>query len=285
MTGQATGGRRQETAERPAGTGGNAWSVSHSAMFAMAVLLLISVHAREAFGDTRADFSDPPTVRNATGNVLSRPEFRNLSRIELGPGGEPADRLTPNQQQETTREVRTRTGNDGPLAELLSAIFGGAASLIVIIVLVVVLGGIVALIVLGLRRWERAGRRATSGTADAATDDEPEPQFTPGEKPADEWLAAAHAAATANRFDEALALLLLGAMSHAERTGLIRPRRGLTYRDYLRAIPESSEWHTTLRLLIRAYAPVGFGRRIATAAMFAEVVHPYEAALAAEQTP
>jgi len=136
--------------------------------------------------------------------------------------------------------------------------------------------------VLGLKRWERAEKGAAKPDGDAAADDEPEATFSPGDRPADAWLAAARAAAAAGRFDDALSLLLLGAMGHAERAGLIRPRRGLTYRDYLRAVPDSSAWHGTLDRLIRAYAPVGFGRREATADVFEAAVGPYEAALVAE---
>jgi hypothetical protein len=233
------------------------------------------------FGD--AEFYEPPVVRDAASEVLSSPEFRTLPRLNLGTDGAAAKPLKPKKDEATSEEVHVKTPSAG--SQLIAELFGGAISLVVFVVFAAVLAGIVALIVLGIRRWEREERRNVEPDADAATDEDVEPTITPGERPADEWLAAARNAAAAGRFDEALALLLLGAMSHAERANLIRPRRGLTYRDYLRAVPRSSAWHPTLAGLVNAYAPVGFGRREATLAAFETAVAPYERALATEPAP
>lgn len=264
-------------------------SAPFSRFLQAAILVAASMHCAPAPTQAQADvdYSQPPVVKDAAGDVLARPEFRNLPRLDLGPEGQSADSLKAQdeEKEKAARQVRTRTNGSGPLAEFIASLFGGAISLAVVVVLVAILGGIVALIVVGLRRWERTERRGATAGDDAATDDEPDSLLTPGDRPADAWLAAAREAAAAGRFDEALALLLLGAMGHTERAGLIRPRRGLTYRDYLRAIPETSAWYSTLDRLIRAYAPVGFGRRLATADAFDAVVRPYEAALAAEPTP
>ncbi|MGC1275637.1 MAG: DUF4129 domain-containing protein [Planctomycetaceae bacterium] len=251
------------------------------------VVAATSAYSQASFRHVETDYSEPPIVKDAAGDVLARPEFRNLPQLDLGPDGRSGDSLKAQdeEKEKAARQVRSRSGSSGPLAEFVASLFGGAISLVVVVVLVAVLGGIVALIVVGLRRWERTERRGATAGDDAATDDEPESLLTPGDKPADAWLAAARQSAAAGCFDEALALLLLGAMGHTERAGLIRPRRGLTYRDYLRAIPESSAWYSTLDRLIRAYAPVGFGRRLATADAFDAVLRPYEAALAAEPTP
>lgn len=231
-----------------------------------------------------AEYYEPPTVREAASDVFDGPEFRNLPRLNLGPDGEKAETLKPKKEDEQQqRQAEVRAPSAG--SEIISGLFGGAISMVVIAVLAVVLGAIIALIVLGIKRWERAEKPETRADADAATDDDVEPMISPGEKPADAWLAAAREAAAAGRFDEALALLLLGAMSHAERAGLIRPRRGLTYRDYIRAVPRDSAWHPTLSGLVRTYAPVGFGRREATSAAFEAAVGPYEQALRIEPTP
>jgi hypothetical protein len=238
--------------------------------------------AQEAdLGD--AEFYEPPVVRDAASEVLSSPEFRTLPRLNLGTDAAAAKPLKPKKEEAASEEVRIKTPSAG--SQLLAELFGGAVTLVVVVVIAAVLAGIVALIVLGIRRWEREERRNIEPDADAATDEEVEPTITPGERPADEWLAAARNAAAVGRFDEALALLLLGAMSHAERAGLIRPRRGLTYRDYLRAVPRSSAWHPTLAGLVNAYAPIGFGRREATSAAFETAVAPYERALLAEPPP
>lgn len=230
-----------------------------------------------------AEFYEPPVVRDAATEVLGSPEFRSLPRLNLGAEGGDAEPLKPKKDEAKPEEVRINTPSAG--SEFLSGLFGSAITLVVAVILTAVLAAIIGLIVLGIRRWEKEERQNVSPDGDAATDEEVESAVTPGERPADEWLAAARKAASAGRFDEALALLLLGAMSHAERTGLIRPRRGLTYRDYLRAVPANSPWHPTLAGLVRVYAPVGFGRREATSAAFEAAVAPYERALAIEPTP
>jgi hypothetical protein len=50
-------------------------------------------------------------------------------------------------------------------------------------------------------------------------------------------------------------------MSSTERSGLIRFRRGLTHRDYLRALRGRTEPHQALRTIVSVYEPIGFGRR------------------------
>lgn len=238
------------------------------------------VEAYEEGSPPEVEFYEPEVVTDAARDVLSRPEFRNVPRLDLGPGGTESEPLKSKEELRKEQEVEVRRPSAG--SNLLSGLFGGAVSMAVVLVLVVVLGAIVALIALGLRAWERTEKAAAKGDGDAGADDDPDPLLTPGEKPADAWLAAARAAAAAGRFDEALSLLLLGAMGHAERAGLIRPRRGLTYRDYLRAVPDTSAWHGTLDGLIRIYAPVGFGRRHATSAVFESALGPYERALMLE---
>lgn len=228
------------------------------------------------------EYYEPPVVRNAANDVLDSPEFRTLPRLNLGPDGKLKDPLKKKEEAEPEqRSVRVPSSQPS----LFSSLFGGVVSLGVFIVLVLVLGGIIALIVLGLRHWERREKESAEPETDATSDDDPETLITPGTKSADAWLAAARRAATEGRYDEAIALLLIGSMGHAERAGFIKPRRGLTYRDYLRAVPSTSAWHATLDRLIRAYAPIGFGRREATAESFQQLVEPYEASLAAEPAP
>jgi hypothetical protein len=265
-------------------------SAVHTIAYFLSVMLLVwsvDLPAQEGSdGDSvldNAEFFEPPVVRDAASEVLSSPEFRSLPRLDLGEDGAAAEPLKPKKDEPQADEVQINTPSAG--SEFLAGLFGSAITLVVVIVVTAILAAIVALIVLGIRRWEREERRESLADSDAATDEELEPSVTPGEKPADAWLAAAREAAAAGRFDEALALLLLGAMSHAERAGLIRPRRGLTYRDYLRAIPRGSAWHPTLAGLVNAYAPVGFGRRVATSAAFDAAIAPYERALSVEPTP
>lgn len=289
MRTEKAGDTRQETESRHSSSGDR-----QAARFAVILaLLLIPLSAVAQNGPPAGDpanvtdaseleYYEPTVVKDAARDVLDSPEFRNLPRLDLGPEGKKAEPLKSKEEEKKEQRVQVRSSGGGGL---LSDLFGGVVSLSVVLILAVVIGAIVALVVLGLRHWERTEKDGDKPNGDATSEDEPEPLVTPGERPADAWLAAARASASAGRFDEALCDLLLGAMSHAERAGLIRPRRGLTYRDYLRAVPESSAWHGTLDRLIRSYAPVGFGRRPGTAAAFEAVVTPYEAALFAEPPP
>ncbi|MDA1014020.1 MAG: hypothetical protein O3A00_06155, partial [Planctomycetota bacterium] len=77
-------------------------------------------------------------------------------------------------------------------------------------------------------------------------------------------------------FREAIAQLLLGAMSNIERSGLLRFRRGLTHRDYMRAARANDTVYPALRSMVRLYEPLGFGRRTATRKHFDLSLSGYE---------
>ena len=77
-------------------------------------------------------------------------------------------------------------------------------------------------------------------------------------------------------FREAIAQLLLGAMSHVERAGLIKYRSGLTHRDYVRALREDKTISLAMRNMVRTFEPLGFGRREATQQHFEQTLSNYE---------
>src|SRR5690606_18787776 len=87
-------------------------------------------------GETSVDFSASQYVREASRDVLARPEFRNLPRLELGTDGQVADPLkpkTPEPEQSTTARVPSSGG--GAFAQFIGSLFGGAISLVVVLVL------------------------------------------------------------------------------------------------------------------------------------------------------
>ncbi len=91
--------------------------------------------------------------------------------------------------------------------------------------------------------------------------EEGEAAHSPAELAADVYLNRAAELAAAGKTREAIGQLLLGAMSQIEREGLIRFRRGLTCRDYLRASRSRQEFYTALRQILGLYEPICFGRR------------------------
>ena len=243
---------------------------------------LLSNFGGQSEGDRgEMDYSDPVLVKQVADNVLDSPEFRGLPQLDLD-GGAQARQSEPDKPLLRLESSSSDSGSPigGGFADFLRSLFGSAASILIALLIVSVAGGIVAAIFYIARSWKIHEPPGTGG--DDATDDEPAPLVAPGDKSPDAWLAAARGAAAAGRFEEAISLLLLGAMGHAERAGLIRPRRGLTLRDYLRVVPASSAWHPALDRLIRTYAPIGFGRRSADARLFHDVAASYETALAAE---
>jgi hypothetical protein len=77
-------------------------------------------------------------------------------------------------------------------------------------------------------------------------------------------------------FREAIAQLILGAMSFTERSGLIRFRRGLTHRDYLRALRGRNEQHRAMRTMVAVYEPICFGRQPAQVLHFRTSLDGYQ---------
>jgi hypothetical protein len=106
-----------------------------------------------------------------------------------------------------------------------------------------------------------------------------EEDHPPGELPADAYLAHARELALQGRYREAIAQLLLGSMSSIERAELIRHRRGLTLRDYLRSLRGKEPHYDGFQAMIRLYEPVAFGRRIASHQTFQDALSGYERAI------
>lgn len=100
--------------------------------------------------------------------------------------------------------------------------------------------------------------------------------MAPGELTADEYRARAMKLAGQQEYREAISQLLLGAMSWAERNELIRFRRGLTHRDYLRAVGQQPAQQSAFHTLITTYEPLGFGRRTASQSIFEKTLTEYE---------
>ena len=66
-------------------------------------------------------------------------------------------------------------------------------------------------------------------------------------------------------------------MSHVERAGWVRFRRGMTVRDYLRAIHRHRSAYQGLRAIVRIFEPLTFGRREPTQDHFEKSLQGYEA--------
>ena len=94
------------------------------------------------------------------------------------------------------------------------------------------------------------------------------PTRPPGDVPTNEYERRALAAAQAGDFRSGLRELVLGSMSWTERAGLVRYRRGLTNRDYVRAVWRIADRRESLLQIVAAFERVFYGRRVADEATF-----------------
>jgi hypothetical protein len=94
------------------------------------------------------------------------------------------------------------------------------------------------------------------------------PTQPPGDVPTNEYERRALAAAQAGDFRSGLRELVLGSMSWTERAGLVRYRRGLTNRDYVRAVWRMADRRESLLQISAAFERVFYGRRVADEATF-----------------
>jgi len=209
---------------------------------------------------------DEEQIRQQLDEVLQQPEFDRL-RLEL----EPLNVPTPTWWDRFVDWLQNLAPdwNPGPVwsgvvefLKLLPTILG-----------VILAAVIIWLIIRAVNNWRarRIDQLSKLSSLNLSIGTTP-----PGEIPADEYLRRARLAAANGIWSEAIAQLLLGTLSATERQGLIRFRKGLTYRDYrraLRRIPRAAE---PFQHLVRLYLPIGFGRRPASGAMFDEALRDYE---------
>lgn len=270
-----------------------------------------------AMGSLRgaAHADDAAEIRRTADGILSTPEFRHFARLEpLDGDGAAADgtsssdlfpdrsgddrgegrrhgrsrrRAThsdatkppaPHDPKSSPRDAESLSESDSfdaPSDGGLASAAGTVVHLLAWAILAAICAVIVYLVYQALRDFRRSAPR--NPPEEAAAADLLETEQPPGETPADRFVTRAQELAAAGRYREAVAQLLLGAMGHIERAGLIRFRRGLTSRDYLRVVRDRPPQHDALRSLIAIYEPLGFGRRAATPEHFEASLTRYEA--------
>jgi len=137
----------------------------------------------------------------------------------------------------------------------LFSVLGGLAIIMMIIVIVMMV--IKAIM-------DRESRLEQELTGTFANDvGELEVDHPPSEFPSDEYLSRAAQFAQQGDYRQAVAFVLLGAMSEVESRGFIRYRKGLTQRDYYRTVRRHETIGPAYRHILKIYEPLGFGRRTA----------------------
>jgi hypothetical protein len=210
-------------------------------------------------------FGDSEQIRRDFDEILAQPEFRRL-RTE-------APQPTQTEMPEWLRKFLDWLGD---LFRNAGNAFAGLG-LVLKTLAYGVLAAICCLIIwLVVKAVNRFRERHNTGLRSRRNYEEGEAEIPPGDLPADEYLRRATELAQKGMFREAIGQLILGAMSATERSGLIRFRRGLTHRDYLRALRGRTRPHEALRTIVGVYEPICFGRRPAQIVHYRTSLDGYE---------
>jgi len=215
-----------------------------------------------------SDLHEADAIHETTDEILESPEFRYLHRLET----KKQQNADPFENSWLNKLDFSKLAGLGLLGEIVGWILYGLPWL--------ALAGICTLVVILIVQSIRsAGRRGgkSGPTNSGGLEGEAEPEHRPGDFSSDVYIAKAKELAAEGQFAEAIAQLLLGAMSQIERAELIRYRRGLTHRDYLRAVSSKDNSRVAFRSMVRTYEPIGFGRREATREHFSDSMSHYEA--------
>jgi len=230
--------------------------------------------------DTEAEPSplrSPEEVKETLKAILESPEYRRLPR--------PIEK-----EEEEAAEPRKLPGwlerfldwllggperSPGSRSFRLPAVLGGLLRVVLYLAVGAAFGFVLFLILKSVLRrtpgkQDRSRRPSAAGEALSLT-------TPPGEIPAEEYLSRALTLAQTGKYKDAIRQLLLGTMSWTERQGLVRFRKGLTNRDYLRANWHRPRQREPLAALIMVFDQIYFGRRPATAQRWEECLKNYRA--------
>jgi len=248
--------------------------------FALGVWLCLAGHARFALGQVQNQPATAPsipatdeptgrdsqTVQSTVDDVLSAPEYRHLVKPKAAESETKLPRWLERFLDwlfgDGDAEVRV------PNLSFAGFLLRGFMYLVAITILVLVAILIVRSILQHLPDMSIKKNRTHGHDALAQT-------TPPGELPADEYVRRAVELAGAGDHRAAIRQLLLGTMSWIERAGLIRFRKGLTNRDYLRAIWRRPTPRDSMAAIADAFDRVYFGRRTATPQVFERCLEQY----------
>ena len=170
------------------------------------------------------------------------------------------------------------------IVNLIGSFFAAGGTAVVITMSGVLTALLIAVIAVMIRRMDRQKRmqRGLLNEPDNLFDDI---IVAPGELPPSTYEARALKLAKTGDYRAAIRELLLGSMSWLERAALIRYRRGLTNRDYLRCIWRRQEKRSAYLATASQFELVYFGRRQPTPEMFETCLTEFRGAFHDEETP
>lgn len=180
----------------------------------------------------------------------------------------------------------TRPGSaqgPAPTANGFDGLSFGLGNMLLYVGLATLIGISIWIIASVIRSRDRKRERDSAGLFDVdewVTD----LSVPPGELAVSTYESRAIQMAADGNFRGAIRELLIGGMSWIERAGLIRFRKGLTNRDYLRAIWREQDRRLAYDRTARQFERVFFGRRAATPEMFEECLQSFQRSFRDEET-
>jgi hypothetical protein len=249
---------------------GRSWLGWINIALAVSVLVFISAFdAQSTFAQvdpTSLDpYGDSEQIRKDLDEILAQPEFRRLRTEPPQP--------THSEMPEWLKKFLDWLGD---LFRNAGSAFAGLGLLLQVLAYGLLAAICCLIIWLVVKAVNRYRERHNTGLRGRRNYEEGEAEIPPGDLPADEYLRRAAELAQKGLFREAIGQLILGAMSATERSGLIRFRRGLTHRDYLRALRGRTRPHDGLRTIVGVYEPICFGRRPAQSDHYRASLDGYE---------
>lgn len=158
------------------------------------------------------------------------------------------------------------------------------ANLVVIVVISVLLLLLITIAAMIIRNTDRSRKKRSADDQEGGEENLTALSTPPGEQAASTYEQRAIQLAAEGQYRPAIRELLLGSMSWIERTGAIRFRRGLTNRDYVRAIWRQRDNRNAFGRIALSFERVYFGRRPATAEMFDQALKSFQGAFRETET-
>ena len=160
----------------------------------------------------------------------------------------------------------------------------GVADLLTTLAIIAVMAILVVIIVMIVKSIDAKKQKKESLLSELA-DVLSDVVMPPGELAASTYETRAMSLAANGDFRAAIRELLLGSMSWIERAGLIRYRKGLTNRDYLRTVWRRQEKRHAFLTTASQFEYVYFGRRLPTSEMFEQCLASFRGAFREEEKP
>jgi hypothetical protein len=200
-------------------------------------------------------FGDKDEISRELESIRDQPEFRRLRKKKK------AAETAPSPEFQWPQWIKDFFNWLGDLFRGVGRVFSGLGVLLQSLAYAILAAVAAAVIWLLVRAFQNYQGKLKSPFGKRNLPEEGEAEIPPGDIPADEYLKRASELAERGLYREAIGQLILGAMSRTERSGLIRFRRGLTHRDYLRALRSRAMPHQSFKQIVSVYEPICFGRR------------------------